>query len=173
MRRLALALLALALSACASAPPAARHGASPLERRALQTREFEGTDVPAALSALLSTLQDDGYSIRVADAALGLVTATRDAPVEGPSVLGKVARFYLTVASYGLLRPKTPAVRELEATGRIEAREGGVRVRVSLVLRSRDEHGQTLSVEEVVEPAAYQALFAAFDRSLFLAREAL
>jgi hypothetical protein len=50
---------------------------SQLQLRSIQTRSFETTDKEKTLRTIMSTLQDLGFVIDKADAALGTVSATK------------------------------------------------------------------------------------------------
>lgn len=73
------ALLVLILAGCAS--PGSRDvlsgGESQLKLRAAQTRAFETTDRTKVLRGVIATLQDLGFMVSGADAALGTVTGRK------------------------------------------------------------------------------------------------
>ena len=50
---------------------------SAVEVRSYQSRDFEGVDVVTVMQALVGTLQDLGFVIKMGDARLGLVSASR------------------------------------------------------------------------------------------------
>jgi hypothetical protein len=72
-------LAAAGLAACAA--PSTREvlsgGESQLRLRAAQTRAVEGTDRNKVLRAVVATLQDLGFMVTGADAALGTVTGRK------------------------------------------------------------------------------------------------
>ena len=66
------------LSGCVTGPRAAIfEPGSALEARSYQTRALETSDANAAMRAVVATLQDLGFVIDRADAALGSVSATK------------------------------------------------------------------------------------------------
>ena len=74
-RAMALALAcALWATAARAASPSA---APPLEAPPLLVREFAGDDLPRAQRLAIATLQDLGFALESADAALGTLTASR------------------------------------------------------------------------------------------------
>ncbi len=88
MNRISASLLAgLAVAAllpgCGTPPALAVFDAgSQVELRGYQSRTYPGTDREAALRAVVATLQDLGFVVDKADAALGLVTGTKLAGYE-------------------------------------------------------------------------------------------
>jgi dihydroorotate dehydrogenase len=78
-RAWAVLVLAAGLAACAG--PASREvlsgGESALKLRAAQTRAVEGNDRNKVLRAVVATMQDLGFMVSGADAALGTVTGRK------------------------------------------------------------------------------------------------
>jgi hypothetical protein len=72
-------LLALLLAGCATDPSReVLSGAeNALKTRTAQTRAFETSDKNAVLRGVVATLQDLGFMVNAADAALGTVTARK------------------------------------------------------------------------------------------------
>lgn len=81
MKPLALVLLAIlpaAFTGCVSSPHAAVFEKSDaLQQRSYQTRAFATADQAQTLRAIIATLQDLGFVIEKADAALGSVSGTK------------------------------------------------------------------------------------------------
>lgn len=70
--------IAMLLSGCVTGPrEAIFEPGGALEARSYQTRALETGDANAAMRAVISTLQDLGFVIDRADAALGSVSATK------------------------------------------------------------------------------------------------
>lgn len=86
----ALIAVALSLAACQKAdqPKLVLSTKAPVELRAMQSRAFDTTDGNRILRAVLSTLQDLGYSIDKVDVGAGTVSAT------------KLANLRLTASTY-------------------------------------------------------------------------
>ena len=71
-------LAALLLSACAPQTPRPILSAkSPVELRAMQSRQFDTADRARMLRQVIATLQDLGYNIDKVEASAGTVTATK------------------------------------------------------------------------------------------------
>lgn len=174
--RLVAVVLSLPLAACASAGGGQRPGIpSAVELRALQTRSYEATSSKAVMHALLDTMQDEGFRISRTEPELGLIVAEKE-HVSQPGTAKKVLRGYLIVATYGAaaLLPWQGFRRSvLEATAQVSEAEGGVKVRVGLQLRVLDKDGRVVRAQTIEDGAAYQALFARLDKSLYLRKEGL
>ncbi len=72
------ALFAVILGGCASSPHArVFESSSAVQLRSYQTRAFETTDRQTTLRAVIAALQDLGFVIDRADAAIGAVSASK------------------------------------------------------------------------------------------------
>jgi hypothetical protein len=72
------ALLAALLGGCVAQPSVSLEMEdSAVEVRSYQSRTFEGVAVDKVMHAMISTLQDLGFVIKMGDARLGLVSASR------------------------------------------------------------------------------------------------
>ena len=71
-------LVALLLGGCVAQPSVSLEMEdSAVEVRSYQSRTYEGVAVTTVMHALVSTLQDLGFVIKMGDARLGLVSASR------------------------------------------------------------------------------------------------
>jgi len=171
--RLVAVVLSLPLGACASAGGARPSVSSAVELRSLQTRSYEATNSKAVMQALLATMQDEGFRIRRAEPELGLLVAEKDS-VARPGMGKKFLRAYVMIATYGALGGDIGHQHSvLEATAQVSESDGNVKVRVGLQLRALDKGGNLVQAHTVGDGAAYQALFARLDKSLFLQKEGL
>lgn len=76
--RFAVLALAVSLSACATTPAdVVAPTSSSVQLRSIQARAFETTDRETVMRAIIATLQDLGFVVDSADAAIGTVTATK------------------------------------------------------------------------------------------------
>src|SRR3990167_6425222 len=78
-RSVLVSLLVLAAGCVGSAPPRPR---TPLEVRAIQTRDFYDADQKLVMKAVLNVLQDEGFIPRNAESDLGLITASKEVDLE-------------------------------------------------------------------------------------------
>ena len=77
LQRACALLLCLAFVGCASRSPDVTGSDQQLAMRQIQTREYDTLDRDMTLRSVVATLQDLGFTIDNADAAIGTVTATR------------------------------------------------------------------------------------------------
>ena len=71
-------IVALAVTACApSTKSVLETSSSAVELRSYQSRAFDTTDVEKTLRTVIATLQDLGFVVDKADAALGMVSGTK------------------------------------------------------------------------------------------------
>ncbi|MBF0284320.1 MAG: hypothetical protein HQL51_07660 [Magnetococcales bacterium] len=139
---------------------------SQLEARSLQSREYEGQSVEAALKALIAALQDEGYVISAANSSLGLVTAA----VEFPDVDSTTKSMVEFWKGAGMGTYQT--VRRVEVSGTVNAlSKSSVRIRINIVAKALNNAGGSVWSAPVQEPKPYQDLFSKVDKALFLERE--
>lgn len=70
-------LICLLLTGCTSSAPDVTGSSQSLAMRAIQTREYDTLDKDMTMRSIIATLQDLGFIIDNADAAISTVTATR------------------------------------------------------------------------------------------------
>jgi hypothetical protein len=172
------AALALLLGGCATVQESAfpRDPLTPLEMRQAQSRTFEAADPRLVLKAALNVLQDEGYTIREANAELGLVTGVMEWRSRQPSQGLKVLKWVAVLPTYGaslLLPTGKTEFSALEANVNVTPEAAGTRVRISLVSKVTDKDGGVRSVRPIDDPLAYQALLARLDKAVYLQREGL
>ncbi len=139
--------------------PAADAETSPLALRRLQVRDYPVDDGDAVMRAVIASLQDEGFTITSADAALGLVSATLEASASSPP--NRRQRRYWFAAD-----PRDGGNRQLSASISVLPVRGGTRVRLGFVSRAVDAGGVT-AVDTVVDPGVYQEMFSRLDRAVF------
>jgi hypothetical protein len=140
--------------------------ASQLQLRAAQSRVFDTTDRRRILTAVVATLQDLGFMIRVLDEELGIVSGRRFEEIEGGGAFYDPT--YHTYASDSLLLFS----RTYMSWGPFYHRSDLVRVTVTV--RKRNE-GQSVVrasaqyyLDAVEDPEPYQRFFRALEQAMFL-----
>jgi len=170
-------VLALLLGGCAtvqhsSLPQPGR----PLETRQAQSRDFEGREAKLVLKAVLNVLQDEGFTVRVANAELGLVTAVREWQSRQPNHGLRVLKWLAAVPTYGaslLLPSGRSEFTALEANVNVSEDATRTRVRISLVAKVTDKEGRVQEVTPIDDALAYQGLLARLDKAVYLQQEGL
>jgi hypothetical protein len=172
------AALALLLGGCATVEESAlpRAPRTPLELRQAQSRDFGSADPRLVLKAALNVLQDEGYTIREANAELGLVTGVMEWRSREPSRGLKVLKWVAALPTYGaslLLPSGRTEFSAVEANVNVTPEPAGTRVRISLVWKVTDKGGSVRSARPIEDPLAYEALLARLDKAVYLEREGL
>lgn len=183
------ALAAVVLGGCTivNRPQPPQQDQTQLERRQYQQRDFDTSDTKLVMKAVLNTLQDDGFSIRFADADLGLITAVKEIMLTTRSQVGGTrspaetwAEIFAAAISRGRSRPTTPQqqptryrnIEQIEATVNVSpfgARQ--TRVRVSFVARVLDNEGALVESQPVTDPDVYQQFFLKVDKGVFIEKQ--
>jgi hypothetical protein len=154
----------LLLSACA--PARAPIELSPLELRAMETRDYDVQDPKLVMKAVVDVLQDEGFEIRNAAPDIGLLTATKETDVERRT-------FGLLGAFFDSGEGVWEKISVLEATLNISRIAHGARIRVSFQRKSVSNKGTPLGTSEIRDSTFYRSFFAKVERGLFYQREAL
>ena len=174
--RLVLAVAFCAAGCATGGPPGSFRAPGALEARSVQSREFDTRDPRLVLKAALSALQDEGFTIRHADAELGIVTAVAEWQSRSASSAAKILRWVAAPVTYGaslLVPPGRNEFSAVEATINVTSDGERTRARVTLATRVVDDRGRVLRVEPVTDPSVYRRLLARLDAALFLEREGL
>jgi hypothetical protein len=137
---------------------------SQLQIREFQTRAFETADTLLVMKALLNVLQDDFYIVKNADAALGLVTATKEIDVDDR---GFWSKFFSDKDD----RWKKNSI--VECSGTVSPYGKRTRVRMNFQVKTYDNSGAIMEVVQVQDQKFYQDFFAKVDKGIFLAKEKL
>lgn len=151
------------LSSCiwgTTAPPKTQ-----LEIREFQTRTFDTKDTKLVMKALMSVLQDEGFSIKNADANLGFISATRETDLGGGPIWN------------WSINNKEPArwrkLKVVDATANVSEFGNQTRIRVSFQEKILDNMGATMETKQVDDAKSYQEFFMKVDKGIFLQKEKL
>ncbi len=129
---------------------------SGLELQQMQSRDFEAPQ-KVAFAAVMSVLQDDGYSIGSADRETGLITGTAST---------KSKMTWLPFVGFGRSK-KTPVVSAyIEERGAANSR-----IRLNFVMGKVSSSGGSVGLsdeEPILDPAVYQSAFEKIDKAVFL-----
>lgn len=161
-------ILAFMFAACASgciwgtsSPPKTQ-----LEIREFQTRTFDTKDTKLVMKALLNVLQDEGFTIKNADADLGFLSATKESDLGGGPIW-----------SWGTTTNKDSdrwrKLRVTDATANVSEFGNQTRVRVSFQEKVLDNLGATMEARRVDDAKVYQDFFSKVDKGIFLQKEKL
>jgi hypothetical protein len=163
-RNLIFPLIFIFLAGCVWGP--GKPPKTQLEIREFQTRTFDTKDTKLVMKALLNVLQDDGYSIKSADANLGFLSAVKETDLGGGP----------PIFTWGTKTPDAARWRKIkmvEATGNVSEFGNQTRVRVSFQSKVLDNMGAVMEVQTIDDGQFYQDFFIKVDKGLFLQKEKL
>ena len=150
--------LIVAALACTAVPAFAKKKPelTPMQLQAIQQKEFE-TEKPTVFAAVMSVLQDLGYTIDSAEMTTGFITAS--------SATTNKTNFFEAMAGVS-------GSGNTRVTAFCEARPGNrSRVRLNFVsTKSRSGvYGQSARQDQpILDPAVYQNAFARIDEAVFV-----
>ena len=184
LRRLAAAIVALTLCACATLPADAfRLSETALATRELQTREYHSITDEAILSASMAVLQDMGYGIDEIEKELGVLSASKRADATNDlAALGSIAAdvvqciFTIGLGCSGEHYGEIDDVQDIRLTlvtrPRRENRED-VAVRVTIQRIIWDKKGRLSAQETITDNDVYIAFFDKLSTAVFLEQEGI
>ncbi len=151
--------MALVLSHCAPAKPPQTQ----MQIRQFQTRMYNITDSTRALKAVMNVLQDEGYIVKQANTELGLLVATKEAPISGAGF----SRFMMgPEATYD-----TTQVTECSAN--VTPYNGQMRVRVNFIQKRVNNRGGVSQTVQVGDETFYQNFFSKVSKGIFIENQNL
>jgi hypothetical protein len=185
-----LGTLALLLVGCSSGQSVPKPKTA-LELREIQTRSFETTDTKMVMKSLIATLQDEGFIVKNANVDLGLITAEKEVDITGastttditPLVVGLVELAVRIAApgnssSGGSSMPSSDdsrwaKYRVIDCSANVSEFGAQTRVRTNFQVKTIDNKGDVMGIEQVEDGVFYQDFFSKVDKGLFITKEKL
>lgn len=137
-----------------------------LEIRQFQTRSYETNDVKMVMKAMLNVLQDDGYIVKNAHSDLGLLSATKEVDIED-----RGQAFLATFLAGSNARWKKNSI--IEVTANVSDFGNQCKVRTNFQMKTLDNRGGTLDVQQIEDESFYREFFAKVDKGIFIQKEKL
>jgi hypothetical protein len=141
---------------------------SQLQRRQIQTREYDTTDTVMVLKAVIATLQDEGFIIKEADKDLGLIVALREGEVA--NIIDGSFATMSGIAGFGSLWDSDA---DVECSANVQGYGDKVRVRVNFRKKLKNVFGGPVTVGEIDDPRFYQDFFSKIDKGIFIEKEGI
>lgn len=132
-----------------------------LEIREFQTRSFDTPDPLAVLKALVNVLQDEGYTITVANTELGILSATKEVDVES-TIRSFLSKFF---RDDNARWDKSSAI---DATANVSKVGDRCRVRATFQIKRMDNKGDVVYVRRIEEAEHYTNFFAKVHKGIFI-----
>jgi hypothetical protein len=149
---------------CATTP--ATPPKTQLEIREFQTRDYDTNDTKMVMKSLLNVLQDDGYIVKVANADLGLLSATKELNIES-----KGEAVIMALLAGHNARWKKNSI--LECSGNVTEMGKVCKVRMNFQVKTLDNKGGVVDVKTVEDQVFYQSFFAKVDKGIFIGKQKL
>lgn len=138
----------------------------PMQRREVQTRNFESADPKTVMKAMINVLQDEGYVVKGAVLDLGLLTAEKDVDLRGEYEPCMMDWYFMCDTRY-------PKHVVLEMTANVSEYGDDTRVRVNFQKRLYDNYGCVLETNQMMDDHDYRDFFAKVSRGVFFQIENL
>lgn len=135
-----------------------------LQIREFQTRTYDTTDTKMVMKAILNVLQDDSYMVKNANTELGLLTATKEVDIENK---GQALLLTLLAGNEALYAKHS----EVECTANISDFGKQTKVRLNFQVKSYDNHGNIMEVQQISDEKFYQEFFAKADKGIFIQKQ--
>ena len=141
-----------------------------LQKRKLQTREYESVEKTRVLEVAVQVLQDDGFVISNANTDLGLLSASKD--LHNREVDDAGTAFVKGMLTLGSSNISTDEFSAFETN--LTVTQFGEKVRTRMAARlSRTSTGGKIQYEQVTDAKFYQEFFTQLEKGIFIDQEGL
>lgn len=137
-----------------------------LQKREIQTREFDTNDTKLVMKAMMHVLQDDGFVIKNAVLDLGLLSAEINVNIEN-----KTQMFLAALANSNGGQARWNKQEMIEASANVSEFGGKTRIRMNFQRKTIDNMGCPVDVQTILDSHVYQTFFNKVDKSLFIQNE--
>jgi len=164
--RNALVLLSLFLVFALSCAPATnvQPEKTQLQIREFQTRTFDVDNELTVMKAVASVLLDEGFIIKDAETDLGIISATKELDIESGS------EKFFSILFFGA-NARWAKNSIIESTVNVSSFGKQVKVRVIFQVKSMNNKGEVMVVQQVDDEQYYQDFFAKVDKGIFIQKE--
>lgn len=138
-----------------------------LEKRQMQTREYNTSDKTMVMKAMLNVLQDDGFIINNANPLLGCITAIKE--YDGRTNNDEISREF-GMTSMGVKFSGISSV-VVDANANVTDFGGSVRVRMTFKMKLLNAYASVSKVNDVESPEYYKNFFAKVDKAIYLQKQ--
>lgn len=138
-----------------------------LEKRAYQTRAYDGIDKTTVMKAMLNVLQDEGFIVNNANPLLGFISGSKEFDVSDKTI--DVQKEF--GIKKGSLAMKGIRVATIEATANVSEFGKEVKVRINFKRKLLNTYGNAQFIDEISDEKYYQDFFAKVDKAMFIQRQ--
>ncbi len=166
--RTVLASLSLLFVFALSCAPAANVAPekTQLQIREFQTRTFDVDNELMVMKTVASVLLDDGFIIKDAETELGIISATKEVDIENGS------EKFFSILFFGA-NARWAKNSVIESTVNVSKFGKQVKVRVIFQVKSMNNRGEVMLVQQVDDEQYYQDFFSKVDKGIFIQKEGI
>jgi hypothetical protein len=135
-----------------------------LQIREFQTRTFDVDNELMVMKAVASVLLDEGFIIKDAETDLGIISATKELDIESGS------EKFFSILFFGA-NARWAKNSIIESTVNVSSFGKQVKVRVIFQVKSMNNKGEVMVVQQVDDEQYYQDFFAKVDKGIFIQKE--
>lgn len=141
-----------------------------LEKRAIQTREYDTKDFKMVMKAAINVLQDEGFMLTNTELELGLITAKKHLNMARTNIFS--ISFTRSRSTYRNNKTDTyNKTQVVECNIQTSQRGEKTRVRVTFQKITLNNNGAITNVEHVKNATFYQNFFMKMDKGIFIEKE--
>ncbi len=156
-------VVGMALS-CQTYNPNPQTEKTQLQIREFQTRTFDVDNELMVMKAVASVLLDEGFIIKDAETDLGIISATKELDIESGS------EKFFSILFFGA-NARWAKNSVIESTINVSSFGKQVKVRVIFQVKSMNNKGEVMVVQQVDDEQYYQDFFAKVDKGIFIQKE--
>lgn len=138
-----------------------------LEKRQVQTREYDSTDKAMIMKAMLNVLQDEGFIVNNANPLLGFISGEKEFDLNDKSI--DIQKEFGT--SRASLNWNGVRIAVIEATANVTEYGNQIKVRINFKRKLLNVYGNAQSIDEIDDEKYYQDFFAKVDKAIFLQKQ--
>jgi len=135
-----------------------------LQIREFQTRTFDVDNELMVMKAVASVLLDEGFIVKDAETDLGIISATKELDIESGS------EKFFSILFFGA-NARWAKNSIIESTVNVSSFGKQVKVRVIFQVKSMNNKGEVMVVQQVDDEQYYQDFFAKVDKGIFIQKE--
>lgn len=138
-----------------------------LEKRQVQTREYDSTDKAMVMKAMLNVLQDEGFIVNNANPLLGFISGEKEFDLNDKSI--NIQKEFGT--NRASLNWNGVRVAVVEVTANITEYGQQMKVRINFKRKLLNVYGNAQSIDDIDDENYYQSFFAEVDKAIFLQKQ--
>lgn len=162
----AFALVVALLAASCAGQSTPQPEKTQLQIREFQTRTYDVDDELAVLKAVAAVLLDEGFIIKDAETDLGIISAVMEVDIESGG------EKFFSILFFGA-NARWAKNSIIEAAVNVSKFGEQVKVRIVFQVKSMNNKGEVMVVQQVDDQQYYQDFFAKVDKGIFIQQEKL